>query len=82
MRTTLRASASVLLASLAGLSAAAMQSMQTQALAQEAAKDFAPAPYDRGKRKTKHHDNGGTRAYQRAAMKKRMRAKHRKAARG
>lgn len=40
-------------------------------------------PYKgRGKGKTQHHDRGGTRAYQRAALKKRNRAAHRKACRG
>lgn len=40
-------------------------------------------PYvSRGKRKTASHDGGGTRAFQRAAMKRRNRAKNRRAHRG
>lgn len=39
-----------------------------------------PSP-SRGKGKSRSHDGGGTRAYQRAALKKRNQAKHRKACR-
>lgn len=40
-------------------------------------------PYEgRGKGRTRRHDGGGTRAFQRAAVKTSNRAKHRRACRG
>lgn len=36
----------------------------------------------RGKRASKPHDNGGTRAFQRSAQKKRNQQRHRRACRG
>lgn len=40
-------------------------------------------PYEgRGKGRTRRHDNGGTRAHQRAATKRRNVQRHRKACRG
>lgn len=62
---------------MAALSAAIASGMSQYAAAQSV------GPYvSRGKRATARHDGGGTRAYQRAAMKKRNRARDRIARRG
>lgn len=52
----------------------------TVALAQAVISDI-PEYRSRGKGKARRHDNGGTRAFQRAATKRRNVARHRKACR-
>jgi hypothetical protein len=72
-----------LMVAMAALAAGAYAAMPgVKAASQEHAYSMLGGYRSRGKRKTKTHDNGGTRVAQRAAQKKRNQARHRRACRG
>lgn len=72
-----------MMVAMAALAAGSLASMPgVKAVSQEHAYNLLGGYRSRGKRKTRSHDAGGSRAYQRAAQKKRNRVRHRRASRG